>query len=65
MEEGEFEWRDVEPGCNIDGGSIRRWRERGGKAFQDWLYYLSKDPQPEVEAYAVRFCSCLGETHKS
>ena len=37
MEEGEFEWRDVEPGCNIDNGSIRRWREHGGKAFQDWL----------------------------
>ena len=37
MEEEAFEWKDVEPGCNIDGGSIRRWRERGGKAFKDWL----------------------------
>ncbi|KAK8816505.1 hypothetical protein WA556_001449 [Blastocystis sp. ATCC 50177/Nand II] len=51
VEEGEFEWRDVEPGCNIDGGSIRRWRERGGKAFQDWLIVLVGDLKPTSDKW--------------
>ena len=48
-----FEWRQAEASSNIDGGSIRRWRERGGNAFKDWLWESWREMRSSVVLVGV------------
>ena len=43
LNEEDYEWTETDKKSRIDGSSIRKWREKGGKAFADSKYisYLS------------------------
>lgn len=35
LNEEEYEWKEAESNSKIDGSSIHKWREKGGKAFEN------------------------------